>query len=482
MVLSRFASAAGAACLIVTAALPLGAQQASEPSPTVDLIRRDSTPIADRYRAVANRLIDAALADSAAWERTARLTDTFGHRLSGSKALESALDWILVEMKRDGLENVRGEPVMVPHWVRGEESAALVKPRAQILNMIGLGRSVGTPRGGITAPVLVVTSFADLEAKASQAKGKIVLFDVPFTSYGATVAYRGGGASAAAKVGAVAALVRSVASFSIQSPHTGAMTYDSTVARIPTAALSVEDAMMLHRMSDRGEQVVVTLRMDAKTLPDARSRNVVAEIVGSEKPDEIVVLGGHIDSWDVGQGAMDDAGGSVAAWEAVRLMKKLGLRPRRTVRVVLWTNEENGLRGATGYRDAHVSELGKHVMAMESDNGVFKPTGVSIGSTAAGVAMARDIASLLSRFGAASAVPGGPQADIGPLYAAGVPTVAPVVDGSRYFWYHHSAGDTMDKLNPREVAECVALMAVMAYVIADMPGTLPRVPPPAPRP
>ncbi|MEO5580109.1 MAG: M20/M25/M40 family metallo-hydrolase [Gemmatimonadaceae bacterium] len=453
------------------ASIPLPAQQPSEPS---------ATPIADSYRAVANRLIDAALADSAAWNRTARLTDTFGHRLSGSKALESALDWILAEMKRDGLENVRGEPVIVPHWVRGEESVLLVRPRAQTLNMIGLGRSVGTPRVGITAPVLVVTSFADLDARASQAKGKIVLFDVPFTSYGATVRYRGGAASAAARVGALAALVRSVASFSIQSPHTGAMTYDSTVARIPVAALSVEDAMMLHRMSDRGEQVVVTLRMDAKTLPDAKSRNVVAEIVGSEKPSEIVVLGGHIDSWDVGQGAMDDAGGSVAAWEAVRLMKKLGLRPRRTVRVVLWTNEENGLRGATAYRDAHVGELADHVMAMESDNGVFKPSGVSVGSTEAGVAMARDIASLLSRFGAASAVPGGPQADIGPLYAAGVPTVAPVVDGSRYFWYHHSAGDTMDKLDPREVAECVALMAVMAYVIADMPVTLPRVVPATP--
>nr|MBA2514746.1 M20/M25/M40 family metallo-hydrolase [Solirubrobacterales bacterium] len=347
-VIIRRAVLISTAAWLTTTAEPLAGQQPSEPG---------STPIADSYRAVANRLIDAALGDSAAWSRTARLTDTFGHRLSGSQALESALDWIIGEMKRDGLENVRGEPVMVPHWVRGEESAHLLKPRAQKLHMIGLGRSVGTPRGGITAPVLVVTSFADLEARASEAKGKIVLFDVPFTSYGETVRYRGGAATAAARAGARAALVRSVASFSIQSPHTGAMNYDTTVARIPAAALSVEDAMMLHRMSDRGEQIVLTLRMDAKTLPDARSRNVVAEIVGREKPDEIVVLGGHIDSWDVGQGAMDDAGGSVAAWEAVRLMKKLGLRPRRTVRVVLWTNEENGLRGATAYRDAHVNEL-----------------------------------------------------------------------------------------------------------------------------
>jgi carboxypeptidase Q len=437
---------------------------------------QSATPIADAYREPANRIIQAALADSSAWNRLAELTDKFGHRLSGSASLERAIDWIIAGMKKDQLENVRGEPVMVPRWVRGEESARLILPREAPLNMIGLGRSVGTPATGITADVMVVTSFDDLSARAAEAKGKIVLFDVPFTGYGQTVQYRSRGASAAAKAGAVASLIRSVSSASMQNPHTGAMNYDTTVAKIPAAALSVEDAAMLHRMFDRGERVRVTLKMSARTLPDAPSRNVVAELRGSEKPDEVVVLGGHIDSWDVGQGAMDDAGGVVAAWEAVKLLKRLGLRPKRTVRVVAWTNEENGSRGAEGYRDAHRAELDKHVMALESDNGVFDPRGVGITAGEGGLAIAADIATLLKPIGADSATIGGGGADTAPIGALGVPTMSPTVDGTKYFWYHHSSADTMDKLDPREVAECVALMAVFAYVVADMPGTLPRAP------
>ncbi len=428
----------------------------------------------ERYRATTDRIIAAALSDSAAYNRVALLTDKFGHRLSGSASLEHALDWIVAEMTRDGLQNVRGEPVMVPRWVRGEESATMVGPRPMKLHMLGLGGSIGTPEGGITAPVLVVTSFDDLADKADQARGKIVLFDVPFTNYGATVQYRSRGAIEAAKVGAVAALIRSVASNSMQNPHTGAMRYDSTVTQIPAAALSVEDAAMLHRMYDRGDPVVVNLRMQAKTWPDARSRNVIAELVGSEKPEEIVVLGGHIDSWDVGQGAMDDAGGSVAAWEAVRLLKQLGLRPRRTLRVVLWTNEENGLRGANAYRDAHAAEMSNHVLAMESDGGVFAPTGFSFDGSSEALPAVAAIVSLLQPLGANEVAPGGAGADVGPLTALGVPGLGLQVDGTRYFWYHHSEADTMDKLDPREVAQCVAAMAVMAYVIADMPETLPR--------
>lgn len=434
------------------------------------------TAIADQYRETANRIIAAATADSSAWNRLAELTDRFGHRLSGSASLERAIDWIIAEMKKDGLQNVRGEQVMVPKWVRGEESARLISPRETPLNMIGLGRSVGTPPAGITADVMVVTSFADLTARAAEAKGKMVLFDVPFTTYGATVAYRGRGASEAAKAGAVAALIRSVSSESMQNPHTGAMSYDTTVAKIPAAALSVEDAAMLHRMVKRGERVRVNLRMGARTLPDVPSRNVIGELVGSEKPDEIVVLGGHIDSWDVGQGAMDDAGGVVAAWEAVKLLKKLGLRPKRTLRVVAWTNEENGSRGATGYRDAHRAELDKHVMAMESDNGVFDPRGIGVTAGEGGMTITADIARLLAPIGADSATANGGGADTGPIGALGVPTMSPIVDGTRYFWYHHSSADTIDKLDPGEMAECVALMAVYAYVVADMPGTYPRRP------
>ncbi|HEU4747775.1 MAG TPA: M28 family metallopeptidase [Gemmatimonadaceae bacterium] len=433
-----------------------------------------SAPLAAAYRSAANRIIAAALADSAAWNRTAALTDKFGHRLSGSRSLEDALDWIMEEMKRDGLENVHGEPVTVPHWVRGEESATLVRPRSVRLNMLGLGGSIGTPPEGITAPVLVVNSFEDLTARRAEVPGRIVLFDVPFTTYGATVRYRSIGAIEAARHGAVASLIRSVGSYSIQNPHTGGMRYDTAVRRIPGAALSTEDAMMLHRMQRRGEQVVVNLRMGARQLPDAQSRNVIAELRGSEKPDEVVVMGGHIDSWDVGQGAMDDAGGSVATWEALRLIQKLGLRPRRTIRVVLWTNEENGLRGATAYRDAHLGEIDKHVLAIESDNGVFKPSGYYIAGSDAAVETGRQIASLLSSIGATDARRGGPQADVSVLAERGVPAGALIVDGSRYFWFHHSAGDTMDKLDPRHMAECVAALAVLAYVAADMPEKFPR--------
>jgi carboxypeptidase Q len=433
-----------------------------------------ATPLADRYRANATRLLTAATSDSSAYNRLAELADRFGHRLSGSASLESAIDWILAEMKRDGLQNVRGEKAMVPRWVRGEESAMLTRPRRYKLHMLGLGGSVGTPASGITAKVLVVSSFDEFAKRQAEAKGKIVLFDAPYISYGANVRYRFSAASTAAKAGAVAALIRSVAANSMQNPHTGVMGYDTTVAKIPAAALSVEDAMMLHRMSDRGEDVVVTLKMGARTLPDVPSRNAIAEIVGSERPDEVVVLGGHIDSWDVGQGAMDDGGGSVAAWEAVRLIKQLGLKPRRTIRVVLWTNEENGSRGALAYRDTHAAELSKHVMAMESDNGVFKPLGYRISGPDSALAVARDIASLVSGIGASTVAVGGSEADVEPLLERGVPVIGLTVEGTRYFWYHHSEADTIDKLNQRDMAECVALMAVMAYVVADMPGTLGR--------
>jgi len=370
---------------------------------------------------------------------------------------------------------------MVPHWVRGEESAALVTPRATPLHMLGLGMSVGTPPGGITAPVLVVNTFDDLQRHAADAKGKIVLFDYPFPTnvapmagYRDAVAYRGGAPSAAAKVGAVAALIRSVTPLSMQNPHTGSTRYDSTVAKIPAAALSVEDAEMLHRMQSRGEKVMVTLKMSARQLPDAPSRNVVAELRGSEKPDEVVVLGGHIDSWDVGQGAMDDGGCSVAAWEAVRLMKQLGLRPKRTIRVVLWTNEENGGRGGRAYRDAHDAELTKHSVAMECDNGVFRPNGVRFQGSDAGLAQVAKIGALLQRIGASRVEKGEGEADVGPILQRGVPGLALDVDDTKYFWYHHTAADMMTVIGREDLAKCVATMAVMAYIIADLDQMIAR--------
>lgn len=439
---------------------------------------------ADAHRAAATQLTQAAMRDSAAYKRLGRLVDGFGHRHSGSESLERAIDWIVAEMKRDGLENVRKEPVMVTNWVRGQESAELTSPRRQRLHMLGLGRSVGTPAGGITAPVLVVKNFADLRARAADVRGKIVLYNVPFDTsvvpfagYGRAVLYRAVGADSASVLGAVASLVRSVTPRSLQTPHTGGMApYDTSgrIRPIPAAAVSVEDAEMMQRMQDRGERIDVRLVMGARTLPPAQSHNVVAEIRGSEMPDEIIVMGGHIDSWDVGQGAMDDAGGCVAAWEALRLIKQLGVRPKRTVRVVLWTNEEIGLGGANGYRDAHRAEIDKHVLAMESDNGVFTPRGVRYGAGAGAEPIVRGIASLLRGLGADSVSVGGAQADIGPLFVLGVPVITFDTDPTRYFWYHHSEADMIDKLDPIDVAKATALFAVVANTVANMDGTLPR--------
>lgn len=445
-------------------------------SPPASLAQRPPapTPLQRQYQAIADRIIARALADSAAWDRIAELTDRFGPRFSGTEALEQSIDWVMNEMRRDGLENVRGEPVMVPKWVRGEESAELLQPRWSRLPMLGLGGSIGTPPGGIMAEVLVVGSWEELAARAEDARGKIVLFDVPFTTYGATVQYRVNGAIEAARVGAVASMIRSVGPFGMQTPHTGGMRYDPGVPAIPHFAITMEDAMMLHRMQRRGERIVVRVQMAAQTLPDVESRNVIGELVGREHPEEIVVIGGHIDSWDVGTGAMDDAGGVVVAWEAVRLLKELGLQPRRTIRVVGWTNEENGLRGATAYRDRHRDQLHNHILAIESDAGVFRPTGFGFTGSDAARALIRQIGGLLRPVGADSIWASGGGADIGPIMAEGVPGMSHNVDGTRYFWYHHTHADTVDKLDPREVAMNVAAMAVMAFIIADMPERLPR--------
>jgi carboxypeptidase Q len=430
--------------------------------------------ISQQYSDVADRLIRGATSDSTAYARLAELTDRFGPRFSGSENLEHAIDWILARMKEDRLDNVRGEPVMVPRWVRGRESVELIEPRRANLLMLGLGGSIATPPEGITADVMIVSDFDDLTRRAAEAKGKIVLFNVPFTNYGATVRYRTQGAIAAARAGAVASLIASVASYSMRTPHTGTMSYDSTVPRIPHAAITVEDAQMLQRMQRRGQRVVVKLSMEAQTLPDAPSRNVVAEIRGREKPDEVVVLGGHIDSWDVGNGAMDDAGGCVAAWQAVLLMKKLGLKPRRTVRVVMWTNEENGLRGGNAYRDAHRAELDKHVLAIETDAGVFKPLGYGVTASDSAFAILQQVGKLLDRIGAGAIQKGGGGADIGPIMALGVPGIGLNVQGDRYFWFHHSNADTVDKLDPHEMNLATAALAIMAYVVADLPQPLPR--------
>ena len=423
---------------------------------------------------VPGKLMQAETNSDFAYQRLARLCDTFGPRFSGSTNLQAAIEWVLAQMKSDGLENVHGEQAMVPHWVRGVESAEMLIPRPKRLPMLGLGGSVATPPDGITAEVLVVKSFTNLTERASEAAGKIVLFNVPYTTYGQTVAIRTRGAIEAAKVGAVGSLIRSVTPFSMQTPHTGAMSYTDTVPKIPHAAITVEDAEMMQRMQDRGEKIVVRLKMSAATLPDVPSSNIVAEVIGREKPQEIVLVSGHFDSWDVGQGAMDDGGGALCAWEAVRLMHSLGLRPRRTVRAVLWVNEENGTAGARAYAKLHEAELARHVVAMESDRGTFKPEGFSFVGSDEARKMIVSMAAPLALIDAAKIFTNGGDTDIGVLGKSNVPMLALLDDETKYFWYHHTEADTMDKLNPHELSACAAAMTVLAWQVADAPDPLPR--------
>ena len=430
--------------------------------------------IIDRYTDASLSIISKALSDSTAYNRLSYLCDTFGPRLSGSKNLENAINWILKEMKKDGLVHVQGERVKVPAWIRGEESITLLKPFKKDLTMLGLGGSIATPKAGIVAEVMVVDDFKELEARSKKVKGKIILFNVPFETYGQTVNYRYAGASAAAKHGAVASLIRSIGPWSMNTPHTGVMKYEKNIRKIPHAALTMEDAMMLGRLHDRGEKIILKLEMEAKMAADRWSRNVIGQINGTTYPDEIIVVGGHIDSWDVGQGAHDDGGGCIAAWEAVRLIKELGLKPKRTIRCVMWTNEENGGKGNQAYRDMHMDELKNHVLAIESDGGVFAPEGFGFTGSDKAREIIADIHQLMKPIQAHTLSKGGRAADVSPLNDEGVPVMSLKVDGSKYFWYHHTNADTFDKVDFYEFNRCVAAMAIMSFIVADLDEPLPR--------
>ena len=428
----------------------------------------------EQYRPAANRLIAESQSSDFAWQRLAEVTDTYGPRLSGSLGLERAIDWAVETMKKDGLDNVRKDRVMVPKWVRGRESLTLIEPIAQPLVMLGLGNSVGTSLNGLIADVVMVGSFDELDAKAAQVKDRIVLFNVPFTNYGQTVPYRTTGPSRAAKHGALGVLVRAVGPTGLRTPHTGSTNYTDDAPKIPAAAIPAEDADRFQRLQNRGVRIRVNLQMDAHFEADAESFNVIGELTGREFPNELVVIGCHFDSWDVGAGASDDAGGCIVTWEALRLMKKLNLRPRRTVRVVLWTNEENGMRGGNAYRDQHMDELKDHVLLMESDGGVFDPAGFGFTGPDAARAQVTAIGSLLKSLGAEAIAASGGGADIGPAGTAGnIPMMSHLVKGD-YFLIHHTPADTIDRITPKQMSDNAAAIAVMAYVVAEMPQRLGR--------
>ena len=464
-----FTSAAFLGLVIVVAAF---SRATIEPTPLTVL---QGIPWLDPHRANADRLIKEAQADQFAWNRLAELTDTYGNRLAGSDNLNRAIAWAVEAMKKDGLDNVHTEKVMVPRWVRGTEALEIVDPPRHVIPLLGLGGSVATPPAGIEADVLVVKSYDELERRSAEAKGKIVLFNAVYTSYGQTNQYRTGGAAAASRHGAVAVLVRAIGPMGLRTPHTGGMNYGEAATKIPAAAVSAEDAERMQRLVDRGRRVRVRLRMDAKFEADAESANVIGEIRGRELPDEVVLVGGHFDSWDVGMGASDDGVGCIVTWEAARLMKKLGIQPRRTVRVVLFTNEENGLRGGNAYRDAYQKQAEQHVLAMESDSGVFAPSRIGFTGPEAAQKMIREIGTLLAPLGLQDIGPGGGGADIGPIAQLGkTPMLSYQGDSTRYFTIHHTPADTVDRIAPEEVSKAAAALAVLTYVVADAETRLPK--------
>lgn len=423
-------------------------------------------------RSAADKLSAAAPGRRKGYERLVALADKFGHRLSGSRALERAIDWSLERMREDKLVNVRREKVMVPRWVRGAERARITAPIQRDLVVLGLGGTVGT-KGALRGEIAVVDTLAEISSKGAALRGKIVVINQAMpafdherqsSGYGETVEIRSKGAIEAARVGAKAVIIRSVTASSLRTPHTGMMRYADGVAKIPAAAVTLEDAELLARLAAQGK-TTIELSLGAKQLPDSESGNAIAELRGRELPDEIVVIGGHIDSWDVGDGSSDDGAGCMMALDAAALLQELGLVPRRTIRVVLFTNEENGLRGGKAYHAAHGKE--KHAAAIESDSGAGAPHGFSIGGTPEQAAAIQRYGPLFQAIGADKLSLGGGGADIEPLAGDGVITLGLHPDTSIYFDLHHSPADTIDKIDPVNIARNTAALALMAYILAE---------------
>jgi carboxypeptidase Q len=438
---------------------------------------------------------DTAMQSDYAYQRLEDLTDLVGPRLSGSAGAAAAVQQVADELRKLGAK-VTLQPVKVPHWVRGEEKASLVEYQgrpsglSQKVVLAALGGSGATPAAGVTAEVVVVHSFDELKAKGAAVKGKIVLFDVPFdqamadrglagTAYGQAVAYRGGGPRMAAEMGAVAALVRAVGGAAYRIPHTGATSLKDGL-RIPAAAVTIEDSLLMNRLSKRGP-VTMHLTLTPQTLPDADSYNVIADWPGTDKADEIVIVSGHLDSWDLATGANDDASGVVSAMGVIDTLKKLDYRPHRTIRVIAWMNEENGGRGGAAYNESQKANVEKHVGAYEDDSGSGRPFGLKASVGPQAVKLFAPLRAALQPIGAGAFqredVLG--TGDLHELEDAGVPSFEPWIDSSDYFNYHHTTADTFDKVNPDNLRRHVAVMAATAWFLAntDQPVGRAAVPP-----
>jgi hypothetical protein len=437
------------------------------------------------------RLRDGAMQDPYALNELRHLTDNIGPRLSGSPQAQQAVDYVAAEMRALGAE-VTLEKAMVPHWVRGQETAEVVAWPSQTpgttqkVVLTALGGSVDTPAEGITAEVVVVDNWQQLHALPQDAvKGKILLFNHKFdkelaaqgrggSAYGGGVVYRGAGPMAGGALGAVAVLVRSVGGADYRLPHTGVTEYAPGVPKIPAAAVTAEDADLLKDLTSQGP-LKLHLTLTPQTLPDAPSYNVIADWKGSERPEQVVIVSGHLDSWDLGTGAIDDGAGVVVSMETIKLLHDLNIHPRRTVRFVAWMSEEEGSQGAAAYMADHATEMADHIGAIESDLGSDHPTGIYYAGKPALHEWLRPVAEVLDTIGAETLV-AAPETgeDIGGLTEKGVPSFAPVQDSRTYFNYHHTAADTFDKVDPRHLDENSAVMAVLAYALADSAEAAPR--------
>ena len=437
------------------------------------------------------RLQQAALSSDFAYRQVAHLANNIGPRLSGSAQAAKAVEYVANELKAIGCE-VQLEKVMVPHWVRGEETAALVQfpgqapDTTQKIVLCALGPSVATPPDGITAEVIAVRNFDELKSlPRSKVAGKIVLFNYPFDkqiaaegrageAYGEAVVYRSDGPSAAARQGAVACLIRSVGGADYRLPHTGMTKNANDAPKIPAGAVTSEDADLIVDLVRQGP-VKMKLVLTPQQLPDVESYNVIADIKGSAHPEQMIIVSGHLDSWDLGTGAIDDGAGVAVSMEVANLIQKLRLKPKRTIRVIAWMNEENGEAGSKQYAKDHEKEFSNHFAAMETDGGAGHPIGINIKANAEVKKMFVPVATILQESGAGILnLVEHCGADIEPLEKAGVPAFSPIQDNRFYFNYHHTAADTLDKIVPKELAENSAVVAVLAFALANLEQPLPR--------
>jgi len=475
--------------LILCAAISYGQQtvtSTSTPTPAATPVVFSSQTLADL-----KRLQQAALSSDYAYKQVAHLANNIGPRLSGSAQAAKSVEYVASELKAIGCE-VQLERVMVPHWVRGEETATLVQfpgqaeKTTQKIVLCALGASIATPADGITAEVIAVRNFDELKSlPRDKVTGKIVLFNYPFDkqmaaegrggeAYGEAVVYRGDGPSAAARQGAVACLIRSVGGADYRLPHTGQTRYADDAPKIPAGAVTAEDADLIADLVRQGP-VKMKLILTPQQLADVESANVIGDIKGSEHPEEVIIVSGHLDSWDLGTGAIDDAAGVAVSMEAENLIQKLHLKPKRTIRVIAWMNEENGSAGSKQYGKDHEKEMSNHFAAMETDGGAGHPLGINIKGKPEVKKMLAPVAAILQESGAGMLnLVEHCGADIEPLEKAGVPAFSPIQDSRFYFNYHHTAADTLDKIMPKELAENSAVVAVTAYALANVEQSLPR--------